>query len=135
MVLAVLEARAGLAFGGYDVFLNVAGGLRIEEPAADLAVAAALASARLDIPLDAKAVIFGEIGLSGEIRPVAQAASRLKEAEKLGFERALAPREAAAAGANLTVETVSRIDEIVERLGPAPAGRRGPAAVRDGRHG
>ncbi|MGD9538883.1 MAG: DNA repair protein RadA [Alphaproteobacteria bacterium] len=135
MVLAVLEARAGLAFGGYDVFLNVAGGLRIEEPAADLAVAAALASARLDLPLDAKAVIFGEIGLSGEVRPVAQAASRLKEAEKLGFERAIAPREAASAGAGLAVETVSRIDELVERLGPAPAGRRAHAPARNGRHG
>ncbi len=139
MVLAVLEARAGLAFGGYDVFLNVAGGLRIEEPAADLAVAAALVSARTEIPLDAKAVIFGEIGLSGEVRPVAQAAARLKEAEKLGFERALAPRDAAAAGSGLVIETLARVDELVERLGPAlPAARRSGAVTprnRPDRHG
>jgi predicted ATP-dependent serine protease len=66
---------------------------------------------------------------------VAQAAARLKEAEKLGFERALAPREAASAGAALAVETVARIDELVERLGPAPLGRRAPAPARNGRHG
>ncbi len=138
MVLAVLEARAGLAFGGYDVFLNVAGGLRIEEPAADLAVAAALVSARLETPLDISAVIFGEIGLSGEVRPVAQAAARLKEAAKLGFERALAPRDAAAAGGGLVVETVARVEDLVERLGSgAPKARRGAGPMRKAveRHG
>ncbi|MEX2455533.1 MAG: DNA repair protein RadA [Rhodospirillaceae bacterium] len=91
MVLAVLEARCGISLAGRDVYLNVAGGLRISEPAADLAVAAALVSATLDQPVPADTVIFGEIGLSGEVRSVSQADLRLKEAAKLGFEAAWAP--------------------------------------------
>ena len=91
MVLAVLETRCGLSFGGRDVYLNVAGGLKISEPAADLAVAAALVSSILDVPLPLKTVVFGEIALSGDIRPVARMDARLKEAGKLGFARAIAP--------------------------------------------
>jgi len=91
MVLAVLEARCGLAFAAQDVYLNVAGGLRITEPAADLAVAAALVSSRLDAPVPSGTVVFGEIGLAGEIRAVSQTEARLKEAAKLGFARALIP--------------------------------------------
>ncbi len=99
MVLAVLEARGGLAFGGYDIYLNVAGGLRIQEPAADLAVAAALVSAFTGDPVPADAVVFGEIGLSGEVRAVAQRDLRLKEAAKLGFNQAWVPRPARKSGA------------------------------------
>ncbi len=91
MVLAVLEARCGLAFGTQDVYLNVAGGLRITEPAADLAVAAALISSHLDRPVASDTVVFGEIGLAGEVRAVSQTEIRLKEAAKLGFARALIP--------------------------------------------
>ena len=91
MVLAVLEARCGISLADRDVYLNVAGGLRVSEPAADLAVAAALISAILDQPLAADTVVFGEIGLSGEVRSVSQADLRLKEAAKLGFEVAWAP--------------------------------------------
>ena len=91
MVLAVLEARCGVAIGANDIYLNVAGGLRVAEPAADLAVAAALVSALAHEPVPADMVVFGEIGLSGEIRPVSQADARLKEAEKLGFATALMP--------------------------------------------
>jgi DNA repair protein RadA/Sms len=91
MILAVLEARCGIPFTGLDVYLNVAGGLRISEPAADLAVAAALLSAREDIALPAEMVVFGEISLSGALRPVGQTENRLKEAAKLGFTKALAP--------------------------------------------
>jgi DNA repair protein RadA/Sms len=91
MVLAVLEARCGLQIGARDIYLNVAGGLRISEPAADLAVAAALVSALTLEPMPADTVVFGEIGLSGEIRPVGQAEARLKEAAKLGFGTAIAP--------------------------------------------
>src|SRR5207245_3396443 len=87
----VLESRCGVRLSGHDVYLNVAGGLRIQEPAADLAAAAALVSSLADAPLPADAVYFGEISLSGAIRPVAQAAARLKEAPKLGFVRAIAP--------------------------------------------
>lgn len=91
MILAVLEARCGIPFAGLDVYLNVAGGMKISEPAADLAVAAALLSAREDAPLPAETVIFGEISLSGALRPVSQTENRLKEARKLGFTRAIAP--------------------------------------------
>jgi DNA repair protein RadA/Sms len=98
MVLAVLEARCGLALAGREVYLNVAGGLRVSEPAADLAVAAALVSAASDQPVPAETVVFGEIGLSGEVRAVSQADARLKEAAKLGFTRALVPPRRAPAG-------------------------------------
>ena len=91
MILAVLEARCGIPFAGLDVYLNVAGGLRVSEPAADLAVAAALLSAREDVALPADTVVFGEISLSGQVRPVGQTEARLKEAEKLGFGAAILP--------------------------------------------
>jgi DNA repair protein RadA/Sms len=91
MVLAVLEARAGMQLSGNDIYLNVAGGLRISEPAADLAVAAALVSSLTGHAMPGNLVVFGELGLSGEVRPVSQAETRLKEAGKLGFERALMP--------------------------------------------
>ncbi len=90
-ILAVLEARCGIPFAGLDVFLNVAGGMKVVEPASDLAVAAALLSAREDMALPADLVIFGEISLSGALRPVSQAENRLKEAAKLGFSQAIAP--------------------------------------------
>ena len=90
-ILAVLEARCGIPFAGLDVFLNVAGGMRVNEPAADLAIAGALLSAREDIALPSEAVLFGEISLSGALRPVAQAENRLKEAQKLGFSQAILP--------------------------------------------
>lgn len=95
MLLAVLDARAGLDFGRHDVFLNVAGGLRIAEPAADLAAAAALCSSLFDAPLPRDRVVFGEVALSGAVRPVNQTEARLKEARKLGFSGALAPTGAA----------------------------------------
>jgi DNA repair protein RadA/Sms len=91
MILAVLEARCGLSFAAVEVYLNVAGGYRLTDPAADLAVAAALVSAMSERPVPAEAVVLGEIALSGEIRPVAHAGLRLKEAAKLGFEQAWAP--------------------------------------------
>jgi DNA repair protein RadA/Sms len=90
-ILAVLEARCGIPFAGLDVFLNVAGGMRVSEPAADLAVAAALLSAREDVALPPDMVLFGEISLSGALRPVGQTENRLKEASKLGFSQAIAP--------------------------------------------
>ncbi len=91
MILAVLEARCGLSFSTAEVYLNIAGGYRISDPAADLAVAAALVSALAERPLPSDAVLFGEVALSGEIRPVAHGALRLKESAKLGFSRALVP--------------------------------------------
>ncbi len=91
MILAVLEARCAIPFSGLDVYLNVAGGLKVSEPAADLAVAAALLSAREDVALPPDTVVFGEISLSGALRPVGQTETRLKEAGKLGFSKAIAP--------------------------------------------
>ncbi|MCO5157032.1 MAG: DNA repair protein RadA [Aquamicrobium sp.] len=91
MVLAVLEAHCGVRFSQHDVYLNVAGGYRIAEPAADLAVAAALVSSLTGLALPVDCVYFGEISLSGAIRPVAHAQQRLKEAEKLGFSQAVMP--------------------------------------------
>ena len=87
MVVAVLEARCGVSLGGRDIYLNVAGGLRVSEPAADLAVAVALLSAAYNVPFNGETVVFGELALSGEIRPVAQTELRIKEAAKLGFAK------------------------------------------------
>ncbi len=112
MLLAVLESRAGLRLGGSDVYLNVAGGLRVTEPAADLAVAAALVSAATETPTSAGTVYFGEVGLSGEIRQVAQADARLKEAQKLGFETATLPRRIARGGKQPAAPDGLRLDEL-----------------------
>ncbi|MEL7117220.1 MAG: DNA repair protein RadA [Pseudomonadota bacterium] len=105
MILAVLEARCGIPFAGLDVYLNVAGGMKVGEPAADLAVAAALLSAREDVALPKDTVVFGEISLSGALRPVGQTENRLKEAGKLGFTAAIAPKRSktgSAGGLKLT---------------------------------
>ena len=97
MILAVLESRCGLSFSTAEVYLNIAGGYRISDPAADLAVAAALVSALTEKPLPSDAVLFGEVALSGEIRPVAHGNLRLKESAKLGFTRAMGPPSVKAA--------------------------------------
>ena len=115
MVLAVLEARCGLSLGNRDVYLNVAGGLRINEPAADLAAAAALASSALDVALPQDCVVFGEVSLSGDVRPVSRMDSRLKEAAKLGFKRAFAPADAD--GGPLKLTGVARLTDAVRRIG------------------
>jgi DNA repair protein RadA/Sms len=114
MIIAVLEARAGLRLGQHDVYLNVAGGLRVAEPAADLAAAAALVSSLTGQTLPPHCVFFGEIGLSGAIRPVAHAAMRLKEAAKLGFEQAILP-PAQELGANDTMllKTCGEVADLV----------------------
>lgn len=116
MILAVLDARAGISFGGQDVYLNIAGGLRISEPAADLAVAAALVSAREGISLKPQTVIFGEISLSGALRPISQAEARLKEATKLGFSDAFAPsRMKLPAESGIRVTSADDIGQFVEK--------------------
>ena len=116
MVLAVLEARCGLGFGDRDVYLNVAGGLRVTEPAADLAAAAALASSALDVALPQDCVVFGEISLSGDVRQVSRMDGRLKEAAKLGFAQALAP-SSAEAGHGMKVHGVARLADAIRRIG------------------
>lgn len=122
MVTAVLEARCGLEFTGRDVFLNVAGGLKITEPAADLAVAAALVSSLTGAASAADTVVFGEIGLSAEVRAVGQTESRLKEAAKLGFTRAIMParRKSKNAGAGLNaglqIEEIGQVSTLAEKF-------------------
>lgn len=111
MLLAVLDARCGLDFGRHDVFLNVAGGLRIVEPAADLAAAAALCSSLFDRALPGTAVVFGEVALSGAVRPVTKADARLNEARKLGFAGALAPGSHRAAG--LTIVNAESLADLI----------------------
>jgi DNA repair protein RadA/Sms len=95
MLLAVLEKRAGLRLGQYDVFVNVAGGVRVDEPAADLGMALAIVSSLRDIPAESQTVVVGEVGLGGEVRTVSQVERRAMEAAKLGFTRILIPRNSA----------------------------------------
>ena len=116
MVMAVLEARCGLGFAARDVYLNVAGGLRINEPAADLAAGAALVSSALNVALPQACVVFGEISLSGDIRPVSRMEMRLKEAVKLGFSSALAPGSIDG-GPGMRVSGVRRLVDAVGRIG------------------
>lgn len=114
MILAVLEARCGIPFAGLDVYLNVAGGMKISEPAADLAVAAALLSAREDASIPKDTVVFGEISLSGALRPVGQTENRLKEAQKLGFTSAIAPtRSKTGSGSGLNIQKMSDLTGFV----------------------
>ena len=129
MVLAVLESRAGISFAGRDVYLNIAGGMRISEPAADLAVAAALVSALADQPMAADSVVFGEISLSGALRPISQLDARLREAEKLGFNVAFAPLPTkTSAKSGLTLNKVNDLASFVDlcfsEIKGAPEGER-----------
>ncbi len=119
MLTAVLEARCGVPLSGRDIFLNVAGGMKITEPAADMAVAAALISSVTSQPLPERSVFFGEVALSAELRQVAQAESRLKEAFKLGFEQAIMPRprKTAPAPSGLSVQHIENLSQLIETLG------------------
>jgi len=116
MILAVLEARCGLSFSSAEVYLNIAGGYRVADPAADLAVAAALVSALSERPVPADAVAFGEVALSGEVRPVAHGALRLKEAGKLGFERALVPAAMAKEAGVLRLSGFKTLGALVDHM-------------------
>lgn len=116
MLLAVLEKREGLRLSTHDVFVNVAGGVRLEEPAVDLGVIVAVASSFRDIPTDTSTVLIGEVGLGGEIRTVSQLEARLKEAAKLGFEQAIVPKSNLK-GINtpaLNVKGVQRLNEVLD---------------------
>jgi DNA repair protein RadA/Sms len=117
MLLAVFDARCGLRFGARDVYLSVTGGYRIAEPAGDLAAAAALASSMLDQPVPLGSVFFGEVALSGAIRPVGRIEPRLREASRLGFTQAWAPLGAPETVDGMRVHTVSRLQDLVDVLG------------------
>lgn len=119
MLLAVLEARCGVSFGHHDVYLNVAGGLKITEPAADLAAAAALLSSLSGDALEVDHVYFGEISLSGAVRAAGHMATRLKEAQKLGFKRAFIPAagELEQAPPKLSIQRLSHLKELAVAAG------------------
>ncbi len=143
MIMAVLEARCGVGVGANDVYLNVAGGLRISEPAADLAVAAALISSLSENPVPPEMVFFGEIGLGGEIRAVSQREPRLKEAAKLGFNAAIVPRAGRSNSTSnpasnptrpaerIRVDEIEHLTDLVVRLRP-PNAPRGPSSKDQG---
>jgi DNA repair protein RadA/Sms len=95
LLLAILEKRIGIKFSAFDAYLNITGGLRLDEPAADLAVALSLVSAFKNVPIDADTIVFGEVGLSGELRSVPRIEARINEAERLGFKTCILPRSSA----------------------------------------
>lgn len=119
MLTAVLEARCGVPLSGRDIFLNVAGGMKISETAADLAVAAALISSVTGRPAPKRTVFFGEVALSAELRQVAQAKSRLKEAAKLGFDNAIMPRprKKLSTSSKISVAQPSTLADLIDIMG------------------
>jgi DNA repair protein RadA/Sms len=118
MLLAVLHRHAGIVCGDQDVFVNAVGGVRISEPAADLAVLLAIVSSLRNKPLPGKLVVFGEVGLAGEIRPAPRGQERLREAAKLGFTHAMVPKSNAPRQAikGLEVIALDRVEEAIERM-------------------
>ncbi|MFZ5995916.1 MAG: DNA repair protein RadA [Nitrospirota bacterium] len=119
LLIAVLEKKAGMHLGGMDVFTNIVGGLKIIEPAADLGIVAAIVSSFREVPIDPKTLFFGEVGLSGEVRAVAQGETRIKEAAKIGFKRAIIPKSNADKLKDtfgITVIGVKNVEEVIEHL-------------------
>ena len=116
MLLAVLESRCGLSFSSAEVYLNVAGGYRLSDPAADLAVAAALVSALADKPLPDRSVWLGEVSLAGEVRPVAHGGIRMRESAKLGFRRGFGPSDPKNASPDLDYAGLGQLANLVDRV-------------------
>ena len=118
MLLAVLSRHAGVTLGNRDVYVNVAGGIKLSETATDVAIALAVLSSHFNKPLPAGTVCFGEIGLSGEVRPVQRGQERLKEAKKLGFRKAIIPQanQATHGPEKLEVVPIKNVGELLELL-------------------
>jgi DNA repair protein RadA/Sms len=119
LLLAVLEKRAGVMLGQYDVFANIAGGVRIDEPAADLGIAISIISSLRDKPVDSQSVAVGEIGLNGEVRTVSQIEKRVQEAAKLGFQRIILPAnntKGVQRDSGIQIIGVERIEEAIEAM-------------------
>jgi DNA repair protein RadA/Sms len=119
LLVAVLDKICGMHLGGSDIFINVAGGIRVEEPAVDLGVVAAMASSFLDRPVDSRTVILGEVGLTGEVRAVSQIEVRVKEAARLGFSRCVVPKTNAkqlTKIGKMEVCAISSLKELLENL-------------------
>jgi DNA repair protein RadA/Sms len=120
LLIAVLEKKGGTHLGGMDVFVNVVGGIKVTEPAADLGIVAALVSSFRERPLDPQTLVFGEVGLSGEVRAVAQGEARIKEAAKVGFKRAIVPfgnAERLKGNPGISISGVRNINEAIEQIG------------------
>lgn len=119
LLIAVLEKKAGIHLGGMDVFINIVGGLKIIEPAADLGIISAIVSSFREVPIDSRTFLFGEVGLSGEVRAVAQAETRIKEATKIGFKKAIIPKSNAERLKNnfgLNIVGVKDVEEVIENI-------------------
>jgi DNA repair protein RadA/Sms len=119
LLAAVMEKKIGMHLMGYDLFMNVAGGVKVIEPAVDLAVVGAIASSFLDKPVAARTVIMGEVGLTGEVRAIGQADARISEAAKMGFTRCIVPRgnlKRLAPATDVEAVGVDTVTEAVEAL-------------------
>lgn len=128
LILAVLERRGGLSLGNRDVFVSIAGGVRVEEPAGDLGIALAVASSYWDVPVDPDVAVFGEIGLAGEIRPVSVAGKRIHEAARLGYGTVVLPAACAAQVGSIGGVKLVGVEYIAETMDLLLGGRRGKAA-------
>lgn len=129
LIAAVLEKKAGMQLANHDIFLKVAGGLKLEEPAIDLGVLAAIASNYMDRAIEPSTVIFGEVGLAGEVRAISQVEPRIREAAKLGFRRCVMPRDnlkGLKGHGDISLEGVSTVREALDRLFSLPVARKGP---------
>ena len=119
LIAAVMEKRLGINLSGLDIFMNVAGGVKVVEPAADLGIAVALASSFLDLPVPEGTTVMGEIGLTGEIRAVGHVESRVKEVAKMGFTRCLLPQNSIKQVPDIpgmTIQGISSLKQVVETL-------------------
>ena len=119
LLLAVLEKRVGLRLGQFDVFVNIAGGVKIDEPAVDLGIATSITSSLRDVPVDSSSVAVGEIGLGGEIRTIGQIEKRVQEAAKLGFKRIVVPQnnlKGMKPNGGIEIIGVDRIEAAMEAL-------------------
>jgi DNA repair protein RadA/Sms len=119
LLVAVLEKVCGLRLGGHDIFINVAGGARVNEPAVDLGIVSAVASSFLDRPIDSKTAVFGEVGLTGEVRGIHQMEIRIREAGRMGFERCVIPKtslKASSVGKTMELLRVRNIRELMDNI-------------------
>jgi len=115
LLIAVLEKRGGIKFTGQDVYLNIAGGLKVSDPAADLAVIAALSSSIKDQPTESNTIYFGEVGLGGEVRRVPFTEQRIREAEKMGVENAVLPKSKTAIKTSVKLQRAAYISQIQKK--------------------
>ena len=118
-MVAVLDKICGLHMGNHDIFINVAGGVKVDEPAVDVGIVSSIASSFLDRPIDSGTVVFGEIGLTGEVRGISQMEARVKEAARMGFDRCILPKtlsRSVSSKTKMELVRTSNLKELLERL-------------------